>query len=52
MGIYQHPALAQGEQIIATPRLIKKLPLPLRWFIGDLSNTERVLAGLNLRPEK
>jgi circadian clock protein KaiB len=49
--IYQQPALAQGEQIIAAPTLIKKLPLPLRRLIGDLSNTERVLLGLDLRPK-
>lgn len=44
-----HPALAEGEQIIAAPTLIKLLPLPLRRFIGDLSQTERVLIGLDLR---
>jgi len=44
-----HPALAEGEQIIAAPTLIKLLPLPLRRFIGDLSQTERVLLGLDLR---
>lgn len=49
--IYKHPALAQGEQIIAAPTLIKKLPLPLRSFIGDLSNTERILFGLDLKRE-
>ncbi len=47
--IYQNPVLAKGEQIIATPTLIKKLPLPLRRLIGDMSNTERVLVGLDLR---
>jgi circadian clock protein KaiB len=46
--ISQHPTLAQGEQIIATPTLIKKLPLPLRRFIGDLSQTDRILLGLDL----
>lgn len=46
--LYQQPQLAQGEQIIALPTLIKKLPLPLRRIIGDLSNTERVLVGLDL----
>jgi circadian clock protein KaiB len=46
--ISQHPALAQGEQIIAAPTLIKKLPLPLRRFIGDMSQTERILLGLGL----
>ena len=47
--ISQHPALAEGEQIIAAPTLIKKLPLPLRRFIGDMSQTERILLGLDLR---
>lgn len=47
--LYQQPLLAQGEQIIAVPTLIKKLPLPLRRIIGDMSNTERVLVGLDLR---
>jgi len=44
----QHPALAKGEQIVAAPTLIKKLPLPLRRFIGDMSRTERILIGLDL----
>jgi circadian clock protein KaiB len=48
--IYQQPALAKGEQIIATPTLIKKLPAPLRRIVGDLSNKQRVLFGLDLRP--
>ena len=47
--IYQQPTLAKGEQIIAAPTLIRKLPLPLRRVIGDLSSTERVLLGLDLR---
>ena len=47
--LYQQPQLAQGEQIIAVPTLIKKWPLPLRRIIGDMSNTERVLVGLDLR---
>lgn len=47
--ISQHPMLAKGEQIIAAPTLIKKLPLPLRRFIGDMSQTERILLGLDLR---
>ncbi len=47
--IYQQPVLAKGEQIIAAPTLIKKIPLPLRKFIGDMSNTERILVGLDLR---
>jgi circadian clock protein KaiB len=47
--LYQQPQLAQGDQIIAVPTLIKKLPVPLRRIIGDMSNTERVLIGLDLR---
>jgi circadian clock protein KaiB len=47
--IYQQPSLAKGEQIIAVPTLIKALPLPLKKFIGDLSNTDRVIFGLDLR---
>jgi len=47
--IAQHPTLAEGEQIIAAPTLIKKLPLPLRRFIGDMSHTQRILLGLDLR---
>ncbi len=47
--LYQQPQLAQGEQIIALPTLIRKLPLPLRRIIGDMSNTERVLVGLDIR---
>jgi len=47
--IYQHPQLAIDEQIIAVPTLVKKLPAPLRRLIGDLSNQERVLLGLDLR---
>ena len=50
--IYQQPTLAKGEQIIAAPTLIKKLPLPLRKFIGDMANTERILLGLDLHPKK
>ena len=50
--IYQQPELAMKEEIVATPTLIKKLPLPLRKFIGDLSDTERILVGLNLIPKK
>jgi len=48
--IYQQPKLAKGEQIIATPTLIKKLPLPLRRLIGDMSDTERFLVGIDLKP--
>jgi circadian clock protein KaiB len=50
--IYQQPTLAKGEQIIAAPTLIKKLPLPLRRVIGDMANRDRVLVGLDLVPEK
>ncbi len=49
--IYQQPMLAEGEQILAAPTLIKKLPDPLRRLIGDMSNTEKVLLGLDLRPK-
>ena len=44
--------LAKGEQIIAAPTLIKYLPAPLRRFIGDMSDTDRILLGLDLRPLK
>ena len=47
--IYQQPKLAKGEQIIATPTLIKQLPLPFRKLIGDMSDTERFLVGIDLR---
>jgi len=50
--IYQQPTLAKGEQIVAAPTLIKKLPQPLRRFIGNLANEERILVGLDLRPKK
>jgi circadian clock protein KaiB len=46
--LYQQPILAKGEQIIAAPTLIKKLPLPLRRIIGDMSDTERVLVGMDI----
>ena len=49
--IYQQPELARKEQIIAVPVLVKKLPQPLQKFIGDLSDTERIVAGLNLKPK-
>jgi circadian clock protein KaiB len=48
--LYQRPELAKGEQIIAAPTLIKKLPLPLRKFIGNMADKERILVGLDLRP--
>jgi circadian clock protein KaiB len=50
--LYKRPTLADGEQIIAAPTLLKKLPLPLRRFIGDMSNTEKIIVGLDLRPKK
>ena len=48
--IHQQPAMAKGDQIIAVPTLLRKLPSPLRTLIGDMSNEERVLVGLDLRP--
>jgi circadian clock protein KaiB len=48
--IYQQPMLAKGDQIIAAPTLVKHLPLPLRKLIGDMSDKDRVLMGLDLRP--
>ncbi len=47
--IYQNPALAAGDQIIAIPTLIKMLPAPRRRIIGDMTNTEKVLLGLDLK---
>ena len=47
--IYQHPVLAKGEQILAAPTLIKKLPLPLRKIIGNMADKDKVLLGLDLR---
>ena len=49
--IYQQPKLAKEEQIIATPTLIKQLPLPIRRLIGDMSDTERCLVGIDLKPK-
>jgi len=48
LDISQHPILASEEQIVAAPTLIKRLPLPLRRFIGDMSQTDRILFGLDL----
>jgi circadian clock protein KaiB len=48
--LIKNPQLAQGDQILAIPTLVRKLPEPVRKIIGDLSNTERVLVGLDLRP--
>jgi circadian clock protein KaiB len=48
--LMKNPELAKGDQIFALPTLVRKLPEPVRKIIGDLSNTERVLVGLDLRP--
>lgn len=48
--LLKNPQLAKGDQILAIPTLVRKLPVPIRKIIGDLSNTERVLVGLDLRP--
>jgi circadian clock protein KaiB len=49
--IYQQPERAKEAELVAAPTLIKRLPLPLRKLVGDMSNTERVLIGLNLQPK-
>jgi len=46
-----HPQLAEGDQILAIPTLVKKVPEPVRKIIGDLSNEEKVLVGLDIRPK-
>lgn len=46
------PQLAEGDQILAVPTLVRKVPVPIRKIIGDLSNEEKVLVGLNIRPVK
>jgi len=50
--LMKSPQLARGDQIVAVPTLVRKLPAPMRKVIGDLSNTERVLVGLDLRAAK
>jgi circadian clock protein KaiB len=50
--LMKDPQLAEGDQILALPTLVRKLPEPVRKIIGDLSNTERVLVGLDLRPRQ
>lgn len=50
--LLQNPQLARGDQILAIPTLVRRLPPPVRKIIGDLSNTERVLVGLNIRPAR
>ena len=49
--LLKEPQLASGDQIVAIPTLVRKLPAPIRKIIGDLSDTERVLVGLNLREQ-
>lgn len=48
----ENPTLAEGDEIFAIPTLVRRLPEPVRQIIGDLSNTERVMVGLQLRPQK
>jgi circadian clock protein KaiB len=48
--LLKHPQLARGDQIVATPTLVRKLPMPIRKVVGDLSNAVSVLVGLDLRP--
>jgi len=50
--LVKNPRLAKDDQILAIPTLVRKLPEPLKKIIGDLSNTERVLVGLDIRPKK
>jgi circadian clock protein KaiB len=50
--LLENPQLAKGDQILAVPTLVRKIPEPLKRIIGDLSNEERVLVGLDLRPAK
>ncbi len=50
--LLENPQLAKGDQILAIPTLVRRLPPPIKKIIGDLSNTERVLVGLDLRPAK
>jgi circadian clock protein KaiB len=50
--LLQNPQLAQGDQILAIPTLVRKLPEPIKKIIGDMSSTERVLVGLDVRPHK
>jgi circadian clock protein KaiB len=48
--LLKNPKLARGDQIVAIPTLVRKVPQPIRKIIGDLSNTERVIVGLDIRP--
>jgi len=49
LDLLKNPQLAEGDQVVAIPTLVRRLPEPLRKIIGDLSNTERTLVGLDLR---
>jgi len=50
--LMKNPQLARGDQILAMPTLVRKLPPPIKKLIGDLSNTERVIVGLDIRPAR
>jgi circadian clock protein KaiB len=50
--LLEHPQLARGDQILALPTLVRKLPQPIRKLVGDLSDTENALVGLDLRPAR
>ena len=50
--LLEHPRLARGDEIVAIPTLVRQLPPPMRKIIGDLSDTDRVLVGLQLRPKR
>ena len=50
--LLENPQLAEGDQILAVPTLVKKVPVPVRKIIGDLSNKERVLVGLDIRKKQ
>lgn len=50
--LLKHPQLAKGDQILALPTLVRRLPEPIRKLVGDLSDTERALVGLDLRPAR
>jgi circadian clock protein KaiB len=50
--LVKHPQLAAGDEIVAIPTLVRRLPSPMRKIIGDLSDTDRVLVGLQLRPNE
>lgn len=50
--LFENPQLARGDQIIAVPTLVRRLPTPIKKIIGDLSNVDRVLVGLDLKPAR